>query len=176
MSKKHAQVGSFSKRSKTDLFITVVKTLMLAVYCYSVFFWGSVTLMTEMRGGYEGSFSPPAWVIAAMAAGWAALTAAMVLSFMKKEITAFVLSAGGTAAFLRAAGWFVSTISELLETRDTAADFAQMDREYIWRFFPSLAIPVLALIPAVRKTVRLIRKRKQDTVKKQSEPVKSIVD
>ena len=166
MSKKHARVGSFSKRSKTDLFITVVKTLMLAVYCYSVFFWGSVTLMTEMRGGYEGSFSPPAWVIAAMAAGWAALTAAMVLSFMKKEITAFVLSAGGTAAFLRAAGWFVSTISELLETRDTAADFAQMDREYIWRFFPSLAIPVLALIPAVRKAVRLIRKRKQDTVKR----------
>lgn len=158
------------------VFTSAVKLLMLAVYGYSVFFWGSVTLVTGIGGGYDGDFAPPAWVLALMGTGWLALTAAMVLSYLKKDITAFLLSAAGTAAFLWAAGWFVSTIRELLETKDVAADLFEMDSEYIRRYFPAAAIPVLALVPAVLGAAKILKKHRQKKEQQQNQPVKSVAE
>ena len=98
MSKKQIH----SKKKKTGTVCTACRLLMLAVYGYSVFFWGSVTLAALFRGSYDGSAEPPGWVGVSMGCGWLLLTAAMLLSFFKKDITAFLLAAGGTAAFCAA--------------------------------------------------------------------------
>lgn len=172
MSKKQIH----QKNKKTVTVCTACRLLMLAVYGYSVFFWGSVTLAALFRGSYDGSAEPPGWVGVSMSCGWLLLTAAMLLSFFKKDITAFLLAAGGTAAFCAAGHWFVLAISDQLATKNVANDLLEMDREYAWRYFPSLAIPVAALLPAVVKVVQLLRKRKQAAETEGSKPVKSIID
>ena len=175
MSKKDRRSAAAGKKSKTAVTALIFKLLALAVYIYSVFFWGSVTLIGIFGNSYD-DFPPPAWVGIAMASGWAVITAAIVLTFLRKEITAFLLGSAGIAAYLAAAGWFVSAIRDLLETRDVTNDLIDMDREYIFRYFPIIASGVFLLVPAVMKAVRLIGEKRRRKREEQSAPVKSIID
>lgn len=175
MSKKDRRSAAAEKKPKTAKAALIFKLLALAVYIYSVFFWGSVTLIGIFGSAYD-DFPPPAWVGIAMASGWAVMTAAMVLTFLKKEITAFLLCSAGIGAYLAAAGWFVSAIRKHLETRDVTNDLLDMDRDYILRYFPSIAAAVFLLVPAVMKTAGLVGEKRRRKREEQSAPVKSIID
>ena len=175
MSKSKSDSKKRTSTAKEPVYVIIVKVLMLAVCTYSVVFWGSVALIGIFRGAYS-DFGLPVWAGIALAAGEVALICALVLSFMKKNTAAFILSVVGAAAFLASSGWFVSTLRTELENRAVSNDLLDMDKRYAFRLYPAAVIPLLAAVPVARSLVLRLRSRRQKRLEKENAPVKSIID
>ncbi len=175
MSKKDGKRKTFFRMPKEPLWIRIIKYVMLVLFGYGVIFWSGTAFMSLFTGSFD-EFSQPAWVGASMAVGVIVIVLSMVLALLGKYIAAFLLGAGGSAAVLAAAAWFVRTAKHELETRAVSNDLLGLDKHYMYRALPVLAAAVMLLFLAAVQTAGLIRRNKRLKEEKESAPVKSIID
>lgn len=175
MSKTGGNKKYFLKKSKEPLYCRIIKYAMLLLFAYAAVFWAAVTLLSLFNDTYK-EFAQPMWVGVVMAMGIALVIAASALAIKRRYIVTFVLSACGSAAMLASANWFVKTARHELESRAVPNDLIGLDKRYMYRALPVLAAAALALVLAVIRAFELLKKRKAEKLKKQSAPVKSIID
>ncbi len=152
----------------------ILKLLMLAGFGYSAFFYGLITII-----GITGKYiepTPPKWVLWFFVGSVAAMTAGLFLTFFKKYFIAFAFNVGGMAFYLKGGSFLINKIKSYLETHTVEPDLMDMDKTYMWRFYPVILIGVLSAVLLVITIIRLILIRKRQQLIKDTAPVKSIVE
>lgn len=156
------------------VYYMILKILMLAGYGYSVFFYGSITIIGILGKYIEPT--PPKWVLWMFIGSWIGITVGLFLSFFKRYFSAFVLCEGGMIAYLQGATYMIEKIQLYLRSHTVEPELMDMDKEYMLRYYPVGIIGFISFVLLVITVIRLIliRRRKQQI--KDSAPVKSIVE
>ena len=155
-------------------YMLVLKLLMLLPFMYSGFFHGGVLVAGIFGGAIEPS--PPMWVGWASLIGTLVILAGIVFQFRKNYIIGFCLIAGGTVAYMKAAGYMIGQIQYRLENYNVRESLQGMDKEYMQRHYPilgCLAIAFILLVISVVKRLLWARRRKRQ---QENAPVQSIVE
>lgn len=160
--------------SGEPIYYLILKLLMIVPFAYSGFFYGGVTIV-GMIGKYIEPM-PPKWVLVTLSVGTAVMLAGIIFAFFKKYIVSFVLCTGGAAAFLKGGNYLINRIQEKLETSAVDSSLQNMDKEYMWRFYPIAALAVISLVLLVCSIIRKFIERRKKQYEKDTAPVESIVD
>ncbi|WP_294450960.1 hypothetical protein [uncultured Ruminococcus sp.] len=166
-----------AKRVKPNgelVYYLILKLIMIVPFAYSGFFYGGVTIV-----GIIGKYIepvPPKWVLWAMAAGIVAMFAGILFAFFKKYIVSFVLSVGGTVSFLKAGGYLIKRIQDKLSTTAVDQSLQNMDKEYMWRFYPIVGVAVISTVLLICTAIRKLMERKRLQRERDNAPVESIID
>ena len=111
-----------------------------------------------------------------MAAGIVAMFAGILFAFFKKYIVSFVLSVGGTVSFLKAGGYLIKRIQDKLSTTAVDQSLQNMDKEYMWRFYPIVGVAVISTVLLICTAIRKLMERKRLQRERDNAPVESIID
>lgn len=166
-----------AKRIKPNgelVYYLILKLIMIVPFAYSGFFYGGVTIV-----GIIGKYIepvPPKWVLWAMAAGIVAMFAGILFAFFKKYIVSFVLSVGGTVSFLKAGGYLIKRIQDKLSTTAVDQSLQNMDKEYMWRFYPIVGVAVISTVLLICTVIRKLMERRRLQRERDNAPVESIID
>ncbi|MBR1863007.1 MAG: hypothetical protein IJ806_02825 [Ruminococcus sp.] len=154
--------------------INVLKVLLLIPYLYSGFFYGNVLLLAIAFDRIEPL--PPRWVFYFTLAGVAVLTAGVVLEFLKKHLISFAAVITGTVFYMKAAKFLIDRIQDRLEKVYVTIDIRDMDKRYMLRHYPILAMPVISLLIVIIWAVLKIRAKRKAQHLRDTAPVASIID
>ncbi|MBR1423255.1 MAG: hypothetical protein IJ571_07445 [Ruminococcus sp.] len=176
-SKESKAVRKMKKQSgikDEPFYYMILKIIMLLGYGYSVFFYGSITIIGILGKYIEPT--PPKWVLWVFIGSWITITAGMFLSFFKRYFSAFVLCIGGMIAYLHGANYMIEKIQMYLRTHTVKPELMDMDKEYMLRYYPIGIVGFISFVLLVITVIRLllIRMRKQQI--KDTAPVRSIVE
>lgn len=173
-SKKMMKKAKRVKPNGEPVYYLILKLIMIVPFAYSGFFYGGVTIV-----GIIGKYIepvPPKWVLWAMAAGIVAMFAGILFAFFKKYIVSFVLSVGGTVSFLKAGGYLIKRIQDKLSTTAVDQSLQNMDKEYMWRFYPIIGVAVISTVLLICTVIRKLMERKRLQRERDNAPVESIID
>lgn len=172
--KKMMKKAKRVKPNGEPVYYLILKLIMIVPFAYSGFFYGGVTIV-----GIIGKYIepvPPKWVLWAMAAGIVAMFAGILSAFFKKYIVSFVLSVGGTVSFLKAGGYLIKRIQDKLSTTAVDQSLQNMDKEYMWRFYPIVGVAVISTVLLICTVIRKLMERKRLQRERDNAPVESIID
>ncbi|WP_302211077.1 hypothetical protein [uncultured Ruminococcus sp.] len=172
--KKMMKKAKRVKPNGEPVYYLILKLIMIVPFAYSGFFYGGVTIV-----GIIGKYIepvPPKWVLWAMAAGIVAMFAGILFAFFKKYIVSFVLSVGGTVSFLKAGGYLIKRIQDKLSTTAVDQSLQNMDKEYMWRFYPIIGVAVISTVLLICTVIRKLMERKRFQRERDNAPVESIID
>lgn len=172
--KKMMKKAKRVKPNGEPVYYLILKLIMIVPFAYSGFFYGGVTIV-----GIIGKYIepvPPKWVLWAMAAGIVAMFAGILFAFFKKYIVSFVLSVGGTVSFLKAGGYLIKRIQDKLNTTAVDQSLQNMDKEYMWRFYPIVGVAVISTVLLICTVIRKLMERKRLQRERDNAPVESIID
>ncbi len=172
--KKMMKKAKRVKPNGEPVYYLILKLIMIVPFAYSGFFYGGVTIV-----GIIGKYIepvPPKWVLWAMAAGIVAMFAGILFAFFKKYIVSFVLSVGGTVSFLKAGGYLIKRIQDKLSTTAVDQSLQNMDKEYMWRFYPIVGVAVISTVLLICTVIRKLMERKRLQRERDNAPVESIID
>lgn len=150
-----------AKRTKPNgepVYYLILKLLMIVPFAYSGFFYGGVTIVGIMGKYIEPV--PPKWVLWAMAAGVVVMFAGILFAFFKKYIVSFILSLGGMISFLKAGGYLIKRIQDKLSNSAVDQSLQNMDKEYMWRFYPIIGVAVISAALLICTIIRKLIERK----------------
>lgn len=150
-----------AKRTKPNgepVYYLILKLLMIVPFAYSGFFYGGVTIVGIMGKYIEPV--PPKWVLWAMAAGVVVMFAGILFAFFKKYIVSFILSLGGMISFLKAGGYLIKRIQDKLSNSAVDQSLQNMDKEYMWRFYPIIGVAVISATLLICTIIRKLIERK----------------
>ena len=150
------------------------KLLMIVPFAYSGFFYGGVTIVGIMGKYIEPV--PPKWVLWAMAAGVVVMFAGILFAFFKKYIVSFILSLGGMISFLKAGGYLIKRIQDKLSNSAVDQSLQNMDKEYMWRFYPIIGVAVISATLLICTIIRKLIERKRLQRERDNAPVESIIN
>lgn len=172
--KKMMKKAKRVKPNGEPVYYLILKLIMIVPFAYSGFFYGGVTIV-----GIIGKYIepvPPKWVLWAMAAGIVAMFAGILFAFFKKYIVSFVLSVGGTVSFLKAGGYLIKRIQDKLSTTAVDQSLQNMDKEYMWRFYPIIGVAVISTVLLICTVIRNLMERRRLQRERDNAPVESIID
>lgn len=172
--KKMMKKAKRVKPNGEPVYYLILKLVMIVPFAYSGFFYGGVTIV-----GIIGKYIepvPPKWVLWAMAAGIVAMFAGILFAFFKKYIVSFVLSVGGTVSFLKAGGYLIKRIQDKLSTTAVDQSLQNMDKEYMWRFYPIVGVAVISTVLLICTVIRNLMERRRLQRERDNAPVESIID
>lgn len=172
--KKMMKKAKRVKPNGEPVYYLILKLIMIVPFAYSGFFYGGVTIV-----GIIGKYIepvPPKWVLWAMAAGIVAMFAGILFAFFKKYIVSFVLSVGGTVSFLKAGGYLIKRIQDKLSTTAVDQSLQNMDKEYMWRFYPIVGVAVISTVLLICTVIRNLMERRRLQRERDNAPVESIID
>ena len=172
--KKMMKKAKRVKPNGEPVYYLILKLIMIVPFAYSGFFYGGVTIV-----GIIGKYIepvPPKWVLWAMAAGIVAMFAGILFAFFKKYIVSFVLSVGGTVSFLKAGGYLIKRIQDKLSTTAVDQSLQNMDKEYMWRFYPIVGVAVISTVLLICAVIRKLMERRRLQRERDNAPVESIID
>lgn len=172
--KKMMKKAKRVKPNGEPVYYLILKLIMIVPFAYSGFFYGGVTIV-----GIIGKYIepvPPKWVLWAMAAGIVAMFAGILFAFFKKYIVSFVLSVGGTVSFLKAGGYLIKRIQDKLSTTAVDQSLQNMDKEYMWRFYPIIGVAVISTVLLICTVIRKLMERRRLQRERDNAPVESIID
>lgn len=172
--KKMMKKAKRVKPNGEPVYYLILKLIMIVPFAYSGFFYGGVTIV-----GIIGKYIepvPPKWVLWAMAAGIVAMFAGILFAFFKKYIVSFVLSVGGTVSFFKAGGYLIKRIQDKLSTTAVDQSLQNMDKEYMWRFYPIVGVAVISTVLLICTVIRKLMERKRLQRERDNAPVESIID
>ncbi|WP_294102412.1 hypothetical protein [uncultured Ruminococcus sp.] len=172
--KKMMKKAKRVKPNGEPVYYLILKLIMIVPFAYSGFFYGGVTIV-----GIIGKYIepvPPKWVLWAMAAGIVAMFAGILFAFFKKYIVSFVLSVGGTVSFLKAGGYLIKRIQDKLSTTAVDQSLQNMDKEYMWRFYPIVGVAVISTVLLICTVIRKLMERRRLQRERDNAPVESIID
>lgn len=172
--KKMMKKAKRIKPNGEPVYYLILKLIMIVPFAYSGFFYGGVTIV-----GIIGKYIepvPPKWVLWAMAAGIVAMFAGILFAFFKKYIVSFVLSVGGTVSFLKAGGYLIKRIQDKLSTTAVDQSLQNMDKEYMWRFYPIVGVAVISTVLLICTVIRKLMERRRLQRERDNAPVESIID
>lgn len=172
--KKMMKKAKRVKPNGEPVYYLILKLIMIVPFAYSGFLYGGVTIV-----GIIGKYIepvPPKWVLWAMAAGIVAMFAGILFAFFKKYIVSFVLSVGGTVSFLKAGGYLIKRIQDKLSTTAVDQSLQNMDKEYMWRFYPIVGVAVISTVLLICTVIRKLMERKRLQRERDNAPVESIID
>ena len=147
---------------------------MIVPFAYSGFFYGGVTIVGIMGKYIEPV--PPKWVLWAMSAGVVVMFAGILFAFFKKYIISFILSLGGMISFLKAGGYLIKRIQDKLSNSAVDQSLQNMDKEYMWRFYPVIGVAVISAILLICTIIRKLIERKRLQRERDNAPVESIIN
>lgn len=166
-----------AKRTKPNgepVYYLILKLLMIVPFAYSGFFYGGVTIVGIMGKYIEPV--PPKWVLWAMAAGVVVMFAGILFAFFKKYIVSFILSLGGMISFLKAGGYLIKRIQDKLSNSAVDQSLQNMDKEYMWRFYPIIGVAVISALLLICTIIRKLIERKRLQRERDNAPVESIIN
>lgn len=172
--KKMMKKAKRVKPNGEPVYYLILKLIMIVPFAYSGFFYGGVTIV-----GIIGKYIepvPPKWVLWAMAAGIVAMFAGILFAFFKKYIVSFILSVGGTVSFLKAGGYLIKRIQDKLNTTAVDQSLQNMDKEYMWRFYPIVGVAVISTVLLICTVIRKLMERRRLQRERDNAPVESIID
>lgn len=172
--KKMMKKAKRVKPNGEPVYYLILKLIMIVPFAYSGFFYGGVTIV-----GIIGKYIepvPPKWVLWAMAAGIVAMFAGILFAFFKKYIVSFILSVGGTVSFLKAGGYLIKRIQDKLSTTAVDQSLQNMDKEYMWRFYPIVGVAVISTVLLICTIIRKLMERRRLQRQRDNAPVESIID
>lgn len=172
--KKMMKKAKRVKPNGEPVYYLILKLIMIVPFAYSGFFYGGVTIV-GIIGKYIDPV-PPKWVLWAMAAGIVAMFAGILFAFFKKYIVSFVLSVGGTVSFLKAGGYLIKRIQDKLSTTAVDQSLQNMDKEYMWRFYPIVGVAVISTVLLICTVIRKLMERRRLQRERDNAPVESIID
>ena len=172
--KKMMKKAKRSKPNGEPVYYLILKLIMIVPFAYSGFFYGGVTVV-GILGKYIEPV-PPKWVMWAMLAGIIVMLAGILFAFFKKYIVSFVLSLGGTISFLKAGGYLINRIQDKLASTAVDQSLQNMDKEYMWRFYPAAGLAVVSGVLLICTVIRKLLERKRLQRERDNAPVESIVD
>ena len=162
------------KHNHESVLFLILKILMLVPLGVSGVYYGGITVLGVLAG-YMNDM--PKWIAGAMGIGVAVIIIGVIVAFFKKYVPSFVLVAGGTISYMRAATYIVAKISKKLENYSGAnPELMDMDSEYMLHYYPILITLAISLILAVVWTVKVMRKRKKLKEIRDNAPVQSIIN
>lgn len=159
---------------KEPVYCLVLKLLAAAVYMYSCFFFGLVTVI----GIYSGQVNNVSSKYAAfILVGIIILLVSLLLMFFKKYIVSFLLNILGTILYMKTAVFLVEKVRKLLdENYVTDPSVLSLDKTYMKRYYPEYAFLALGgILLAISLVRRFLRYRRKKQIMDNA-PVKSIVD
>lgn len=172
--KKMMKKAKRVKPNGEPVYYLILKLIMIVPFAYSGFFYGGVTIV-----GIIGKYIepvPPKWVLWAMAAGIVAMFVGILFAFFKKYIVSFILSVGGTVSFLKAGGYLIKRIQDKLSTTAVDQSLQNMDKEYMWRFYPIIGVAVISTVLLICTVIRKLMERRRLQRERDNAPVESIID
>lgn len=172
--KKMMKKAKRVKPNGEPVYYLILKLIMIVPFAYSGFFYGGVTIV-----GIIGKYIepvPPKWVLWAMAAGIVAMFAGILFAFFKKYIVSFILSVGGTVSFLKAGGYLIKRIQDKLSTTAVDQSLQNMDKEYMWRFYPIIGVAAISTVLLICTVIRKLMERRRLQRERDNAPVESIID
>lgn len=172
--KKMMKKAKRVKPNGEPVYYLILKLIMIVPFAYSGFFYGGVTIV-----GIIGKYIepvPPKWVLWAMATGIVAMFVGILFAFFKKYIVSFILSVGGTVSFLKAGGYLIKRIQDKLSTTAVDQSLQNMDKEYMWRFYPIIGVAVISTVLLICTVIRKLMERRRLQRERDNAPVESIID
>ena len=163
--------GRYGKEPWAFLFL---RLLMLIPFAWSGIYYGLIVIFGTF-GGYIVP-QPPQWVGWTMLAGDILILAGIIIEYLKKHIPAFVFIAAGTGLYLKASQYFINYLSDRLDKVYVEEEIRGIDREYMKHHYPMAAVAVLELCILIWWIVLKILAAKKQKHKRDTAPVKSIVD
>ena len=115
-------------------------------------------------------------LVGAMAAGVVVMFAGILFAFFKKYIVSFILSLGGMISFLKAGGYLIKRIQDKLSNSAVDQSLQNMDKEYMWRFYPIIGVAVISAALLICTIIRKLIERKRLQRERDNAPVESIID
>lgn len=162
------------KHNHESVLFLLLKIIMLVPLAISGLYYGGITVLGVLAG-YMNDM--PKWIAGAMGIGVAVIIAGVILAFCKKYLPSFILVAGGTISYMRAATYIVGKISDKLENYSGAnPELMDMDSEYMLHYYPILITLAISLILTIIWAVKFTKKRKKLKQLRDNAPVESIIN
>lgn len=163
-----------NKKNYDGKLLMVLKLLMLIPLVYSGVIYCAITVVGVLTGYMSDT---PKWIAGVMGVGSLVIITGVVLAFFRKYIISFVIILAGTLSYMKGARFIVNKISSKLENYSGAnPDLLNMDKDYMWYYYPIMLVTLLSLILAVISTVKKIKKKKRLQRLRDNAPVKSIIE
>ncbi|NLZ45986.1 MAG: hypothetical protein GX896_04775 [Clostridiales bacterium] len=177
-SKASKKYKKTSTKVKEPVYFLVMKFAQLLVFGYSGFYWGGVLILAivfDLINRY--SFSTVSNITAVfIACGVVVMCASLVLGFLKKYTTAFVVSIVGLVAYLYGVNQFIIPIkNEIGDKAVVNSNLLTLDEQWMRRCYPIIVFTVISFIMFIIKVIQGVIKKKKEKEKMDNAPVKSIV-
>ena len=160
--KKMMKKAKRTKPNGEPVYYLILKLLMIVPFAYSGFFYGGVTIVGIMGKYIEPV--PPKWVLWAMAAGVVVMFAGILFAFFKM------------ISFLKAGGYLIKRIQDKLSNSAVDQSLQNMDKEYMWRFYPIIGVAVISATLLICTIIRKLIERKRLQRERDNAPVESIIN
>ncbi len=176
---KSKQLEKFKKRENP--FYLVIKILESIGYAWSAFFVGIITLIAIQQDILKANEEIQSTtdfdkIFILISIGIVLFTVMLVLSWRKKYLLAFGFSAVATWVYIVGANELIRPVKNYLANTAVEESLQNMDKKYMAYYYPAAVLLILALIPAVIKTVQYIKRKRLEKRARDNAPVKSIIN